>query len=139
MELAVCPRCGAKNRVKAPPKGQLPACGRCGGDLPWLVSATDSSFEAELDTSVPVLVDFWAPWCGPCRMVAPVLEELARERAGKLKVVKLNVDENPRTSGRYRVQSIPMLTLFKGGQEITTVVGALPKGALLQRLAPHLG
>lgn len=138
MDLAVCPDCGAKNRLRPPPKDQLPVCGKCGANLPWLVSATDSSFEAELEASVPVLVDFWAPWCGPCRMVAPVLEELARERAGKLKVVKLNVDENPRTAGRFGVQSIPMLTLFREGQEVTTVVGALPKGALRQRLAPHL-
>ncbi|WMT58838.1 thioredoxin [Truepera radiovictrix] len=104
-----------------------------------MLSATDSSFAAELEAPVPVLVDFWAPWCGPCRMVAPVVEELAREQAGKLKVVKLNVDENPQTAGRYRVQSIPMLTLFRDGQALTTVVGALPKGALLQRLAPYLG
>jgi thioredoxin 2 len=138
MDLAVCAGCGAKNRLRTPPKGQLPACGKCGAVLPWLLNATDSSFAAELEAPVPVLVDFWAPWCGPCRMVAPVLEELAREQAGKLKVVKLNVDENPQTAGRYRVQSIPTLMLFGGGQALTTVVGALPKGALLQRLTPYL-
>jgi thioredoxin 2 len=137
-EIAVCLACGAKNRLKTPPPGQLPICGRCGATLPWLVAASDESFARELQAPVPVLVDFWAPWCGPCHMIAPVLEELAGELAGRLKVVKLNVDENPRTSGRFQVQGIPLLLLFQAGRELERIVGAMPKGALLARLQPHL-
>ena len=133
-----CPNCGAKNRLSTPPAGQVPACGKCGNSLPWLVQSNDSSFDTDVSASVPVLVDFWAEWCGPCRMIAPVLEELSSELAGKLKIVKLNVDENPQTSEKYRVQSIPMLMVFKGGKAVDTFVGAMPKGAMLQKLQPHL-
>ncbi|HEX7021917.1 MAG TPA: thioredoxin TrxC [Trueperaceae bacterium] len=138
-EIVVCPHCGAKNRIGTAPKGEVPACGKCGRKLPWLVQGDDARFTQALDAGVPVLVDFWAPWCGPCRMVAPVLEDLSRELAGRLKIVKLNVDENPEVSGTYRVQSIPTLILFKDGRPVDTLVGAMPKGALLQRLQPHLG
>jgi thioredoxin 2 len=138
MDVVVCPACKAKNRLKTPPPGQLPVCGRCGAALPWLVTASDESFARELEAPVPVLVDFWAPWCGPCRMIAPVLEELSRELAGRLKVVKLNVDANPRSSGRFQVQGIPLLILFKDGRELERLVGAMPKGALLARVQPHL-
>ncbi|CAN5745577.1 thioredoxin [soil metagenome] len=137
-DIVACPHCGAKNRLKTPPPGQLPVCGSCGRTLPWLVSATDASFETEIDAAVPVLVDFWAPWCGPCRMVAPVLEDLSKDLAGKLKVVKLNVDENPATASRYQARSIPMLMVFKNGAAVDTFVGAMPKGAMLQKLSPHL-
>ncbi|MEJ2291459.1 MAG: thioredoxin [Deinococcales bacterium] len=116
----------------------MPTCGRCGEALPWLITGTDDSFEREVDAPIAVLVDMWAPWCGPCRMVAPVLEELSRELAGRLKVVKLNVDENPVTASRYGVQSIPTLLLFKRGALVDQVVGAMPKGPLRQRLEPHL-
>lgn len=136
--IVTCPNCGAKNRLGEPPNGQVPVCGKCGEPLPWLVKATDSSFERELTASVPVLVDFWAEWCGPCHMIAPVLEDLSRELAGKLKVVKLNVDESPRLSENFRVQSIPMLKVFKDGKEVDTFVGAMPKGAMLAKLQPHL-
>lgn len=133
-----CANCGAKNRLKTPPEGQVPACGKCGSALPWLVDTGDETFAADLNTPLLVLADFWAPWCGPCRMVAPVLEDLSRELAGKLKVVKLNVDDNPRTAGRYGVQGIPLLVLLKDGLEVDRVVGAVPKGALMARLRPHL-
>jgi thioredoxin 2 len=137
-EVVACPHCGAKNRVGNPPSGTVPRCGKCKADLPWLVVGSDATFANDVEAPTLVLVDMWAPWCGPCRMVAPVLEELASELAGKLKVVKVNVDENPQVASRYRIQSIPTLMLFRGGQLVDTVIGALPKPALAQRLAPHL-
>jgi thioredoxin 1 len=94
---------------------------------------SDATFEAEvLQSSTPVLVDFWAPWCGPCRAIAPVVEELAGEYAGKLKVVKMNVDDNQATPSRYGVRGIPNLILFKGGQVHEQIVGAVPKSRLAQ-------
>jgi thioredoxin 2 len=117
--------------------GQVPVCGACKKPLPWLVEA-NSGLSQELQASVPVLVDFWAEWCGPCKMVAPVLEEISREHAGKLKIVKLNVDHHPLASSAYQVQGIPTLILFKNGQPVERVVGVLPKPALLQKLARHL-
>lgn len=107
--------------------------------LRWLLSATDATFDTEVQASVPVLVDFWAAWCGPCRVVAPVLEDLAREHAGKLKVVKLDVDHNPAVSRRYAVRSIPTLMLFQDGCPAETWVGALSRPALSARLTPYLG
>jgi thioredoxin 1 len=101
---------------------------------------TDNNFHAEvLESDVPVLVDFWAPWCGPCRMVAPVLEEIAAERGDQLKIVKLNTDENQQTATQYSVLSIPTLILFKGGEIATKVVGAYPKKRLEAELEPALG
>ena len=96
-----------------------------------ITEVSDSNFQAEVIESVtPVLVDFWAPWCGPCRQVAPVLEEIAGEQGEKLKIVKLNVDDNQQTAAQYGVMSIPTLILFKGGQDVKKVVGALPKKRL---------
>ena len=103
------------------------------------VAVTDDTFKTEvLDSPVPVLVDFWAVWCGPCRMVAPVVEQLAVEYQGKLKVVKLDVDANPDVSERYRVQSIPTLLLFKGGQDVERVIGALPKNLIVSKITKHI-
>jgi len=100
---------------------------------------TDSNFQAEvLEADTPVLVDFWAPWCGPCRMVAPILEEIAAERGENLKIVKLNTDENQETAAAYQVLSIPTLILFKNGQVAQTVIGAMPKKRLEEQLEPAL-
>lgn len=94
--------------------------------------------EVVLDSDVPVLVDFWAPWCGPCRMVAPVVEEIAQQYEGKVKVVKLNTDENPQIASQYGIRSIPTLMVFKDGQKTDTVVGAVPKTTLSNTLEKHL-
>jgi thioredoxin 1 len=100
---------------------------------------SDSSFDAEVIRShVPVLVDFWATWCGPCRMIAPVVEEIASEYAGKLKVVKVDVDSNPETSMKFSIRSIPTLMIFKGGRVVEQLVGAMPKKNLMDKLLPHL-
>lgn len=96
---------------------------------------TDSTFQADvLDNDTPVLVDFWAPWCGPCRMVAPIVEELAEEYDGKVKFVKLNTDENPQIAGKYGIRSIPTLLVFKGGEPVSQIVGFRPKSDLAKRL-----
>jgi thioredoxin 1 len=100
---------------------------------------TDANFQAEvLESDVPVLVDFWAPWCGPCRIVAPVLEQMADERGGDLKIVKLNVDDNQQTAASFEVLSIPTLILFRGGQVAKKVIGAYPKRKLEEELEPAL-
>jgi thioredoxin 1 len=100
-----------------------------------VTEVSDASFEQEvLQSNVPVLIDFWAPWCGPCRAVAPIVEELAGEYTGRLKVVKMNVDDNPRTPSQYGVRGIPNLILFRGGQVADQIVGAVPKGHLTKAI-----
>ena len=103
------------------------------------LSVTDASFKQDvLESDVPVLVDFWAPWCGPCRMVAPVVDEIAQQYEGKVKVVKLNTDENPNIASQYGIRSIPTLMIFKGGQRVDMVVGAVPKTTLANTLEKYL-
>ena len=100
---------------------------------------TDATFESEvLKAALPVLVDFWAPWCGPCRAIAPVVEEIATEYSGKLKVLKLNTDENPKTAQSYRISGIPSLMVFKNGQPVEQVVGAVPKSTLSSAVSKHV-
>jgi thioredoxin 1 len=103
-----------------------------------LAQINDAAFEQEIRGETPVLVDFWAEWCGPCRMVAPVLEQIAAEQSGKLKIVKLNVDENSQTPTKFNVTGIPTMILFKDGQMVERIVGFMPKPQLLNKLQPHL-
>src|ERR1700732_4028218 len=116
-----CPNCGTKNRVRPTASG-VPRCSVCHTVLPWIVDADPSTFDQEITSSVPVLVDFWAPWCGPCRMVSPLVEEMGRENAGRLKVVKLNVDEAPASAARFGVQGIPLLVVIRDGSEADRLV-----------------
>ncbi|OIO59188.1 MAG: hypothetical protein COX57_07830 [Alphaproteobacteria bacterium CG_4_10_14_0_2_um_filter_63_37] len=136
-----CPACGALNRVPVARLGEQPTCGKCKQTLlPGKpVVASDTTFDRQvLQSPLPVLVDFWAPWCGPCRMVGPVLEQIAAEREQSLKIVKVNSDENPGLSSRFAIRSIPTLMLFKGGRHADTIMGALPKGQLDSWLNQHL-
>ena len=107
--------------------------------MKFTVEGTDTNFDQEvLKSDIPVLVDFWAPWCGPCRMVSPLVDELAEELSGKLKVVKVNTDENQEIAVKYGIRSIPTLGIFKNGEIVDGVIGALPKQAIKDKLLPHL-
>jgi thioredoxin 2 len=140
-QLIRCSSCGATNRV---PRAKLdaglrPRCGRCKAPLladdgtPFTV--TDASFAAEVERSPqPVLVDAWAPWCGPCRIIAPVIDELASEMAGRIRFAKLNVDDNPATAARFGLRSIPTLLVFAGGREVDRLIGVQPKDEIVRRL-----
>ena len=139
-ELIRCPSCSAVNRVAVEKlRGSARAvCGRCKTPLPFTqrpFTLTARTFFDDVERSrVPVLVDFWAEWCGPCRMIAPMLDQLASELGGKARIGKLNIDENPSIADRFRVRSIPTLVLFKDGREVDRLVGVQPKDEILRRV-----
>jgi thioredoxin len=155
MAVITCPNCGAKNRVDESKAGRLqPVCGQCGQKLPAPsaaapgaspdtsrpVTLTDDTILSALQSagSKPVLVDTWAPWCGPCRAIAPVMDQLAAESGGRYVVAKLNVDENPRTATQYHIDAIPAMLLFKNGKLVDKIVGLQPKHAIAAKLAQHV-
>ena len=147
MSVVACARCGAKNRVdERAAMVRRPVCGKCGAALKTSargananqpLNVTDATFEQEVlgAGSMPVLLDCWAPWCGPCRIIAPVLDQLAAEAGGQYRIAKLNVDENPRTAAQFSVQSIPTMLVFKNGALVERFVGVQPKEVLAARLA----
>ena len=139
--VVACHSCGAKNQFSLARATESPTCGKCHAKLlpPEPLAATDATFAAEVERSpLPVLVDFWAPWCGPCLAFAPTLDRFAAQNAGKVKVVKVNVDENPRTASRFGIRSIPTLMLFRDGKTAGQAAGALPADALSGWVAQHL-
>jgi thioredoxin 2 len=134
-----CPHCGKRNRVPAAAEGK-PRCANCQRWLPWIASTEDRDFASVVETaSVPVLVDLWATWCGPCRMVSPALEQLAAERAGQLKLVKIDVDKSPATSQRFTVRAVPTLLLMHHGQVLARQSGAASVAVLRNWLDKSLG
>ena len=141
-DLIRCPKCGANNRVQAGAV-QKAICGRCktplGGEAVKPVIVTDANFADEVEKSpLPVLLDLWAAWCGPCLMIAPIIEQLAAELAGKARVGKLDVDKNPQTATRFQARSIPLLLILKDGREVDRLIGAHPKETILRRVQAHL-
>jgi len=136
--VVTCPACGRRNRVPAAAAG-VPRCGQCHQPLPWAVDALDDDFAEVADAApVPVLVDLWAPWCGPCRLVSPALETLAREQAGRLKLVKVDVDQAPAVARRFDARSIPTLVLLRDGEVVARQIGAAPEHALRRWLEDGL-
>lgn len=136
--VVTCPSCGQKTRIRAAAEG-VPHCPNCGKPLPWLTEAGMTDFAAVAERSpIPVLIDFWAPWCGPCRVVAPAVEKLSEELAGQIKVVKVNTDLAPGLQERFGVRGIPTLVLLDGGKERDRVVGALNLNALRQWVEQRL-
>src|SRR3954449_2749431 len=153
MAVVTCTNCGAKNRVdERRAQQERPKCGRCGAPLPagaeaaaggngHPVEVTDATFQQEVlgAGSTPVLLDCWAPWCGPCRMLAPTLEQLAKESGGRYRIAKLNTDENPRTASQFKIDAIPTMLIFKNGQLVDRITGLAPKQAIVQKLAQYAG
>jgi thioredoxin 2 len=135
--IVACTNCGTKNRVAVVAQG-IPRCAVCRTPLPWIVDADAQDFERAIDADMPVLVDFWADWCGPCRMISPIVERIGVAEAGRLKVVKLDVEGAPELAARHGAQSIPLLVLFRNGEEVDRLVGAVPERQLRQWLDPHL-
>jgi thioredoxin 2 len=149
MSVVACAKCGAKNRVdERAAAARRAVCGKCGTPLKTTaggtkaktaqpLTVTDSTFELEVlrAGAIPVLLDCWAPWCGPCRIIAPVLDQLAAEAGGQYRIAKLNVDENPQTAAQFSVQSIPTMLVFKNGALVDRFVGVQPKEVLAARLA----
>ncbi|HEX4719786.1 MAG TPA: thioredoxin [Thermoleophilaceae bacterium] len=127
--IVTCPNCGTRNRLRPQPEG-VPRCANCHRLLPWIVDADADSFDPEISASIPVLVDFWAPWCGPCKWVSPIIDEVGRTRAGELKVVRLNTDDAPAIAERYGILGIPTLLLVEHGEEVDRRVGAVRKPQL---------
>jgi thioredoxin 2 len=143
VQLVRCPACGAVNRVPLDKlqSGLEPVCERCKTPLPvsTVTTVTDATFPDEVERStLPVLVDMRAEWCGPCRMIAPAVDQLAKEMAGRLRVAKLNIDQNPATAARFQIQSIPALLVFKDGREVDRLIGVQPKSEIARRLQPWI-
>lgn len=134
-----CTDCGATNRVPVVTGGK-PRCAKCQAFLPWLTDADSGELDQIIqESTIPVLVDLWAPWCGPCRMIAPALVDLSKDRAGSLRVVKVNVDHHPEVSARLAVQGIPTMILFDGGSEVGRQIGALPADRIQAWVDSSLG
>ena len=128
--VVACPNCGKKNRVPAAARG-TPRCSTCHRPLPWIVEGSDANFTDVADqATLPVLVDLWAPWCAPCRAVSPLLESLAEQFAGRVKLVKVNVDESPAVAQRFQARGIPMLLVLRAGATVAEQVGAAPEKVL---------
>ena len=128
--IVACPACGKRNRVPAAATG-TPACGSCGARVPWIVDAGDDTFaEVAERSTIPVLVDLWAPWCGPCRAVSPALEQVATQLAGQVKLVKVDVDTAPSLSRRFDVRAVPTLMIIKDGKVVARQSGAAPAATL---------